>query len=102
MKTVILLVVLTTLTKASTYRYPRNNRPSFIRDSVERIINYPFKNEQLVSSARYEDDRFRYSNYGQKKSNLMDYLFMGFGTKTLPLRDAVESLPVPFLSAEQR
>lgn len=99
MKT-ILIPVLLVLTSASSYRHSKQSRPSFLRDSVERITNYPFKTK--LSSARLEEDQFRHFQPGLQKSNLIDYVFRSFGTKKLPLRDAVESLPVQELSAEQR
>lgn len=95
-----IIVFLLTLATAYSHRYSRFNKPSFVRASVESVTNYPFKNSP--HSARFEDDRFRYYSPGIKKSNLIDYVFKSYGTHKVPLRDAVESLPVPILSAEQR
>lgn len=99
MNTIFLVVFLTAV---SCHHHSRHYAPSFLRDSVEKVTNYPFKTKP-VTVARKDDadlEAFRHPP-GQKKSYLKDYVFGGFGDRNLPLREAVESLPMPLLTAER-
>lgn len=92
------------LSTASCHRPSRFRRPTFQRDSVEKVTNYPFRLDYVTAQARSDLDYDDYVHYTPTngKSNLIDYVFRSFGSKKLPLRDAVESLPVQEFSAEQR
>jgi len=89
---VLLLALVYEVPAARRYQSRRRvARQNFRRDAVEKIADYPFR--RGFSQARRED---------APKSSLMEYVWGGFGTKTLPLRDAVESLPTPLRVSEER
>lgn len=71
-------------------RKQRVARQAFRRDSVEQVSGYPFR--RATGSARRSDDT----------SSLMEYVWGGIGSETLPIREAVESLPAPLRTSEER
>jgi hypothetical protein len=73
---VVLIFIPSTLLhkrEASSHHYPPEDIPTFQRDSVEWIPSYEKSNQRSFH-----------------RSSLMEYVF---GTRSLPLRAAVESVP---------
>ncbi|KAK6618323.1 hypothetical protein RUM44_002775 [Polyplax serrata] len=71
-----------------------NYPTSFLRDSIERVTNYPFRTPPL----QFEP----FQPISEKRSYLRDHVFGKFGNRNLPIREAVESLPTPLLTGETR
>lgn len=86
----LLLLLLLFFAAGTDSRARRVARRAFRRDAVEHISGYPFQRD--FGSARRQEP----------VSHLMEYVWGGFGTKMLPLREAVESMPTPLRTSEER
>lgn len=101
MKTILFLVYLTAV---SPRVHERESMLSFLRNDVEKVTNYPFKTPPLPVGRKNSDIRdLQFSNQlDRKKSAFLNYVLENYGSKNLPIREAVESLPYPLLTSEKR